>query len=133
LALHWRQFEKLISEVFRHKYKRARIEITSPSVDGGADIVMSIGGVTGTEIVQCKRYRLGGKVSSPEMQRFVGAMTKFKAKKGYFVTTGEFSRQAIKFAEGLNVELIDAQTLIHMISKIEDFPTPAEFSRRPTA
>jgi restriction system protein len=64
------------------------------------------------------------------MQEFVGAMTKFGAKKGYFVTTSEFSRQAVKFAEGLNVELIDGHDLLDMIAGIETFPSPAEFSRQ---
>jgi len=54
-------------------------------------------------------------------------MAKFQAKKGYFITTSTFNRYAIGFAEGMNVELIDGQQLIHMIADIRGFPSPAEF------
>lgn len=130
LALHWRQFEMLIGEVFKRKFKRARVELTSPTVDGGADIIIAIGWPVRREIVECKRRRSGSNISSKAIREFVGTMTKFKARKGYFVTTSTFSSPAVNFVEGLNVELIDSQDLIEMIAGIESFPSPAEFARQ---
>lgn len=130
LNLTWRQFELLVSEVFKRKHKRTRVELTPRAKDYGVDIVITTGMLPQKEIVQCKRYRPDVYVSCPDMQKFVGAMTKFKADKGYFVTTSTFSRYAIYFAEGLNVELIGGQDLIQVIGQIKDFPSPAEFASR---
>jgi HJR/Mrr/RecB family endonuclease len=128
LDLSWEQFELLVSEIFKRKNKNSTVELTRVTGDYGVDVVITSGLFSKKEIVQCKKYRPEVKVSSPDMQRFVGAMAKFKAKRGYFVTTSTFSRYAAKFARGMNVELIDGQNLVEMIAGVKDFPSPAEFT-----
>jgi HJR/Mrr/RecB family endonuclease len=87
LDLSWQQFELLVSEIFKRRNKSSKVELTRPTVDYGADVIITTGLMSKREIVQCKRYRPGVSVSSPDMQKFVGAMAKFEAKKGYFITT----------------------------------------------
>ena len=128
LNLNWRQFEQLVAEMFRHKNRGAEVEPTGRGPDKGVDIIITAGGwLPGRAIAQCKRYQPNVKVSSQDVQRFVGAMTKSKARKGYFITTSSFTRYAVGFASGLNVELIDGPGLVKMISQIKDFPSPTEF------
>jgi hypothetical protein len=129
LNLTWGQFELLVSEVFKRRSRNSKVELTRPTVDYGADVIITTGLMSKREIVQCKRYRPEVRVSSPDMQKFVGAMAKFKAKKGYFITTSTFSRHAANFAKGMNIELVDGQSLIKMIAEVKDFPSPAEFTK----
>ncbi len=130
LNLSWVEFEWLVGKVFKHKNSNAKIEVTSPTADYGVDVIITKKPFSNTEVIQCKRYRPTVKVSSPDMQKFVGAMAKFKARKGYFVTTSTFNRYAIDFAEGMNVELIDGQQLVQMIAGIKGFPSPVEFVKK---
>ena len=130
LNLRWRQFEQLVVEMFKLRNKGAKVNLTKPGIDSGVDIIVMAGGwLSGKAIAQCKRYQPNVKVSSPDVRDFVGAMTKVKAKKGYFVTTSTFTRYAVRFARGLNVELIEGKDLVKMISQIKGFPSPAEFVR----
>jgi len=129
LNLRWRQFEQLLVEMFKLRNKGAKVNLTKPGIDSGVDIIIIAGGILpGKAIAQCKRYQPKVKVSSPDVQAFVGAMTKFKARKGYFITTSSFTRYAVRFASGMNVELIDGPGLVKMISQIKDFPSPTEFT-----
>lgn len=130
LNLSWAHFELLVGEVFRLQNTRSKVEITPKSGDYGVDIVITSGWLSKKEIVQCKRYQPRIKVSTPDMLMFLGAMTKFKAGRGYFVTTSSFSRFAVNTAKGMNVEMIDGPGLLKMIAQVKDFPSPAEFARQ---
>lgn len=119
-----------MGELFKHRNRSSKVEVTPPRVDYGVDVIISNKSAPKIVVVQCKRYRPKVKVSSPDMQKFVGAMAKFKADKGYFITTSGFNRYAVDFAEGLNVELIDGKKLVEMITTTKDFPSPSEFANR---
>ena len=75
-----------------------QVEITGRSGDGGIDGVgiMKVGGLLSFHVVfQCKRYQRS--VSSPEIRDFRGAMMG-RGEKGIFITTGTFTRDALKEA-----------------------------------
>jgi len=56
-------------------------------------------------IVQYKRYT-SQKVSSPEIQKFIGMMiTEYKAKKGIYITTTDFTKPARELAIKHGIEL----------------------------
>jgi restriction system protein len=65
--------------------------------------------------IQAKRW--SGTVGSPEVQKFVGALSGKKAKKGIFITTGAFSHQAREFVEVIEtkVVLIDGERLAELM------------------
>ncbi|AQW20950.1 restriction endonuclease [Lentilactobacillus curieae] len=75
--------------------------------------------------IQCKRYT-DNSVSEPEIDKFKGVMDGFNAEYGIFVTTSQFTAQAIKKArQGNNtVTLIDGQTLADLVQKYELHITP---------
>ena len=79
-----------------------------------------LGGLLSFHVVfQCKRYQ--GSVSSPQIRDFRGAMIG-RADKGLFVTTGTFTRDAIKEAtrDGAPpIELVDGTQLADMLKDLE--------------
>lgn len=64
----------------------------------------------GLMVVQCKRYAQGEKVGRPAIQQFKGVIEEEQARKGkvyrgYFVTTGEFTKEAVESA-AINSRLV---------------------------
>lgn len=47
--------------------------------------------------IQAKRWQSGNVVSRPEIQKFVGALAGQGAKKGIFITTSSFTKEAIEY------------------------------------
>ncbi len=77
-------------------------------------------------VIQCKRYNAGD-VSSPEIDRFLGAMNKNQADYGIFITNSRFTVSARKAAvEGSPVTLIDGDELVRLIIKYELFLVPVQ-------
>ncbi len=77
-------------------------------------------------VIQCKRYN-SGDVSSPEIDRFLGAMNKNQADYGIFITNSRFTVSARKAAvEGSPVTLIDGDELVRLIIKYELFLEPVQ-------
>ena len=60
--------------------------------------------------VQMKHWGLDHPVGRPEVQAFVGAIAR-KGGKGLFVTTSKFTKQAIEYAEGQHIILMDGEKL----------------------
>jgi restriction system protein len=61
--------------------------------------------------IQAKRWE--GTVGRPEIQKFVGALQGERARKGIFITTSSFTKEAVQFAAVVEtkVVLIDGQAL----------------------
>ncbi|MGI6737758.1 MAG: restriction endonuclease [Anaerovoracaceae bacterium] len=75
-------------------------------------------------VIQCKRFNSNA-VGEPEVNQFLGAMNKFRADYGVFITNGRFTNSARKAArEGNPITLIDGNDLIRLIVKYELFITP---------
>jgi restriction system protein len=67
--------------------------------------------------IQAKRWK-DTVVGRPEIQKFVGALADKQAKKGVFITTSEYSREAREYASRINdkaVVLIDGETLAQLM------------------
>lgn len=110
----WREFEMLIGEYFqRNGYK---VVPTVDGADGGIDIKLTLNGEK--YLVQCKQWR-AYKVGVQQVREFYGVMTAAGAVGGYFVTSGEFTDEADKFADGLNLRLIDGRKLLHLFSDLQ--------------
>ncbi|WP_146623064.1 restriction endonuclease [Enterococcus florum] len=95
--------------------------------DGGLD---GFGYITSDDFrttrvaIQAKRWE--GKVSSPEIDKFRGAMDKFNAEFGIFITTSDFTRDAIAASrEGTRViTLINGDKIADLIAQHELYVTP---------
>ena len=113
-------FERLIQRLLRES-GFVQVQVTGKSGDGGIDGkgIMKLGGLLGFHVIfQCKRYK--GSVSPSQIRDFRGAMVG-RADKGLFVTTGLFSKDAIKEAsrDGASpIDLIDGDLLV---DKLKEF------------
>lgn len=90
-------FERLCQRLLRES-GFIQVEVTGKTGDGGIDGkgIVRINGFLSFHIkVQCKRYK--GSISSGHIRDFRGAM-QGRADKGLFITTGVFTRDAIKEA-----------------------------------
>lgn len=68
-----------------------------------------------TIYIQAKRWQ--NIVGRPEIQRFVGALTGQRAKKGLFITTSDFTSEAREYVSKIDVKivLIDGETLADLM------------------
>lgn len=70
-------------------------------------------------IVQCKRYTPGSKVGSPTLQSFIGMRSvHHKVDRGIFVTTADYSQQAIDLAKEHDIVLIDGDDLVKIAALV---------------
>ena len=77
-------------------------------------------------VIQCKRYN-NGRVGEPEINQFLGAMNKYKADYGVFITNGQYTPAARSAArEGSPITLIDGNDLIKLVIQYELYITPVK-------
>ena len=114
-GMSWREFELLVGEGFRLQgYQVA--ETGGGGADGGVDLVLTRPGRNGGEkfLVQCKQWR-ALKVGVDVVRELYGVMAARGATGGFVVTSGRFTDEAISFASGRNVMLVDGPKLIGLI------------------
>jgi restriction system protein len=113
-------FERLAQRILRES-GFFQVEVTGKVGDGGIDgkgIVRVSGLLSFHVIFQCKRYK--GSVTPSQIRDFRGAM-QGRADKGLFITTGTFTREAIKEAtrDGAPpIDLIDGETLCEKLKEL---------------
>lgn len=114
-GMSWRDFEKLVGEGFRLQGYRV-VETGGGGADGGVDLVLSRPGTNGSEkfLVQCKQWR-ALKVGVDVVRELYGVMAARGAAGGFVVTSGRFTDEAISFANGRNVTLVDGPKLRELI------------------
>lgn len=79
---------------------------------------------TSRVVIQCKRYNVSP-VGEPDINQFLGAMNKFQADYGVFITNGRFTNKAREAAKaGQPITLIDGNDLIRLVIKYQLFITP---------
>jgi restriction system protein len=109
-------FENLVVEVLvKMGYGGTRKdagEVLGKSGDEGIDGVINEDRL-GLDVIYIQAKRWEGAVSRPEIQKFVGALQGKKARKGIFISTSDFSKQAREYASSIesNVVLIDGEAL----------------------
>lgn len=114
-------FERLSQRILRES-GFSQVEVTGKSGDGGIDgkgIVRISGFLSFHVIFQCKRYK--GTITPSQIRDFRGAM-QGRADKGLFITTGTFTREAIKEAtrDGAPpIDLIDGEQLCEKLKELK--------------
>jgi restriction system protein len=98
-----------------------QVEVTGKSGDGGIDGkgILRVGGLLSFHVIfQCKKYK--GSVTSSDIRDFRGAMIG-RADKGLFITTGTFTRDAIREAtrDGVTpIDLLDGDQLADKLKEL---------------
>jgi len=114
-------FERLVQRILREN-GFTQVEITGRTGDGGIDgrgIARIHGFLSFHVMFQCKRYQ--GSVSASQIRDFRGAM-QGRADKGLFITTGVFTRDAMKEAirDGAPpIDLIDGEQLAEKLKELK--------------
>ena len=113
-------FERLIQRLLRES-GFIQVEVIGQSGDGGIDGkgIMRLGGLLSFHVIfQCKRYM--GAVTASQVRDFRGAMVG-RADKGLLITTGNFTKDAVKEAtrDGAPaIDLIDGDQLINKLKEL---------------
>jgi len=71
----------------------------------------------GLDIIYLQAKRYEGTVGRPEIQKFAGALQGQRARKGIFITTSSYSREALDYASKIETKiiLIDGKTLTKLM------------------
>jgi restriction system protein len=116
--LPWKDFEFLVSEAYRRKGYNVQEDIgTGP--DGGIDLTLTQGGEK--HLVQCKNWRTKA-VGVPVVRELFGVVTAENSSGGIIVCSGNFTRDAIEFARGKPIELVEGAELVRLIGDVQTQP-----------
>jgi len=113
-------FERLIKRLLRES-GFVQVEVTGRTGDGGIDGkgIIRVGGLLSFHVFfQCKKYQ--GSVSAGAIRDFRGALVG-RADKGLFVTTGTFTRDAVREAtrDGATpIDLMDGDQLADKLKEL---------------
>lgn len=118
-AISWKQFEQLVGEHFRRRGFTVQ-ENETGGADGGVDLVLGRG--EDRYFVQCKQWK-ARQVGVATVRELYGVMAAKGAAGGYVVTSGVFTDEAKRFAEGREIQLIDGEQLVAVI-RAQSTPHP---------
>lgn len=122
-GMSWGEFESLVGEYFRQRGFSA-VENDRAGPDGGVDLRLRKG--ADRYLVQCKHWR-ARKVGVEPVRELYGLIAAQRAAGGFVVTSGQFTVEARRFAEGREVELISGDLLKAAIREQRSLGVP----RRP--
>jgi restriction system protein len=114
-SLPWKDFELLVSEAYRRKGYSVE-ERGAGGPDGGVDLVLRKDNQM--TYVQCKHWR-NESVGVSIVRELYGVMAAERANRGIVVTSGGYTPDALDFARGNPLELIDGPRLVQLISDVQ--------------
>ena len=91
-------------------------EVIGRSGDEGIDGTIKQD-VLGLDVIYIQAKKWDTTVGRPEVQKFAGALQGRRARKGIFITTGSFSKDAIDFSPKIDsrIVLIDGKKLVDLM------------------
>ena len=113
-------FERLVVELLvKIGYGGSRIEVgkaVGKSGDGGIDGTIKED-LLGLDAIYIQAKRWEGTVGRPEIQKFVGALQGKQAKKGVFITTSNFSNEAVDYVSRIDskIVLVDGEQMTQLM------------------
>lgn len=107
----WQEFEQLVGEFFRRKGYAVE-ETGGGGADGGVDLVVTLG--KDRYLVQCKQWK-ARQVGVATVRELYGVMAAQGAAGGFVVTSGAFTDEARRFAEGREIKIITGDQLLQKI------------------
>lgn len=120
-SISWKEFEDLVAEAYRRK--GYTVTETSFGADGGVDIILKKG--TEKILVQCKQWKMQ-KVGVKVVRELYGVVIAEGASEGVVISSGIFTEDAIAFARGKPLELIDGAGLLKMITEVQKKQMPVK-------
>lgn len=105
-----RDFEFYVA-AFLQLTRDFKTQVTKASKDGGKDIIA----FDGEEPIYVEVKHWKGNVGRPAIQKLEGAMSADRIKRGYFITSSGFTKDALEYARKTNITLIDGNELIRQM------------------
>jgi len=115
----WKQFELLVHQAFRHRGFVIG-ETGATGADGAVELVLR---KAGKYFLVHSRLWKAAQVDVVPVRELFNAMRAKRAAGGFVVSTGNYSREAMAFASGRNIQLIDGPTLREMLNDTAGVPT----------
>jgi|GEM_PF-1313812 len=115
-SLEWKRYEEVCMEYLR--IKNCHANVTCIGADGGIDIKIADSNGVVFAVGQCKAWNRPIGVNL--IRELYGVMAADKVKHGIFLTTSEYTKEAMAFAEGKNLLLVDCEELIVLINSLDD-------------
>ena len=109
--LSWLEFESYVGEYFKHQGYAVK-QSFSQKPDGGIDIWLTKDGEL--SLVQCKHWK-AKKVGIQVLREMYGVMIEHHASKMIIVTSGDFTSEAIAYAQDKRLWLVNGSELVHII------------------
>ena len=113
--LPWKRFEDLLGEAYRRQGYKVE-ETLGGGADGGVDLILGGGGKI--TLVQCKRWN-GAPVGVRQVRELYGVLHDRGASAAKLVATTSFTPDAVAFAKGKPIELVDSKALLHLIRNVQ--------------
>lgn len=111
----WKDFEHLVGEAYRRRGFSVDY-LLGAATDGGVDLTLRKNGRTA--LVQCKQWKKSS-VGVPVIREMFGILNAERADEVIVVTTGRFTGEALKFAEGKPIELVDGPRLLELVRSVQ--------------
>jgi restriction system protein len=115
-TLEWKKFEEISMEYLR--INNCKANVTCTGADGGIDIKISDSNGTVFAIGQCKSW--SKPIGVGLVRELYGIMAAENVRHGIFLTTSEFSKDAIEFGKGKNLLLIDSDEFISLVNNLDE-------------
>jgi len=115
----WKQFELLVHQAFRHRGFVIG-ETGATGADGAVNLVLR---KAGEYFLVHSRLWKAPLVDVVPVRELHNAMRAKRAAGGFVVTTGSYTREAMAFASGRNIQLIDGPTLREILNDTAGIPT----------
>ena len=80
-------------------------QVVGKSGDGGIDGIIKEDRL-GLDVIYIQAKRWEGNVGRPEIQKFVGALQGKRARKGVFITTSDFTNEAVDYSQRIDSKII---------------------------
>ena len=124
--LGWEGFGLLVAEVYRGLGYRVG-EPVRAGPQGGS--VLLLDGAEGHTLVLCRHWQ-AWRVGASEVQELIAAMGARGIGRGALVIPGDFTRDAVRMAQGRAIELIDGTRLQALRRDVASMPAPAAPARQ---
>jgi restriction system protein len=113
--LSWKRFEDVLAEAYRRQGYHVK-EMLGAGADGGVDLLLRKSGQL--VVVQCKRWR-GKPVPVQIVRELYGVMIDQRASAAKIVATTSFTPDAVAFAKGKPIELVDSKALLRLVRNVQ--------------
>ena len=115
-VIEWRRFEAVVERMFQQAGFVTRSQ--SHGADGGVDVWLYAHQQPRKPMgaVQCK-HRPGKRIGVDKIRELKGVMAALGIERGHFAATTTFTDEAIAFAQGASINLLDVTRLLELIAK----------------